>query len=65
MGDKPRPNLQKKIVSNAGYLAINKLLHKRPFLTAQKVKYNLNLVTSRRDVARAIQKLGWHQVPTK
>ena len=65
VGDKPRPNQQKNLISNAGYLAINKLLLKRPFLTAQKVKNNLNLVTSRRGVARAIQKLGLRQVPTK
>ena len=42
VGDKPRPNLQTKFVSKAEYLAIKKLLLKRPFLTAQKVKNNLN-----------------------
>ena len=41
------------------------MLLNNPFITANTVKTDLKLNSTRRTVANAIHKLGWRQVPTK
>ena len=59
VGDKPRPNKQKLLISNRGILNINQALHKDPCLTARKIKAKLFLAASPKTIRRCIRKLGW------
>jgi hypothetical protein len=55
----------KILISNAGILAINNVLLKKPCLTAGKLKKDLRLVATTRTICRAINLMGWRKVQTK
>ena len=65
VGDKPRPNKQKLLISNRGILNINQALLKDPCLTARKIKAKLFLAASPRTIRRCIRKLGWKKIQTR
>ena len=65
VGDLPRPNDDKFMISDQGLLAINKALLKNPFLTRSKLKLDLNLLASHRTISKAVRNLGWRKVSIK
>jgi hypothetical protein len=54
LADKLRDNRAKILISNAGMLAINNELSKKPCLTAGKLKKDLGLVATTRTISRSI-----------
>jgi hypothetical protein len=65
LADRLRANKAKRLISNAGMLALNKALLERPCLTAGKLKKDLNLHASRQTICRALKLIGWREVQTK
>ena len=65
VGDKPRPNKDKLLISNTGILNINNALLNDPCLTAGKIKKRLFLTASQQTIRRCIRKLGWRKIQTK
>jgi hypothetical protein len=65
VGDLPRRNKHKLLLSRAGFLAINKILLKNPFITCNKIRNKLNLVAKVRTIRGYVKKLGWRKVTTK
>jgi hypothetical protein len=65
LADQSRDNRDKILISNAGMLAINKALLKKPCLTAGKLKKDLRLVATTRTISKAINLMGWRKVQTK
>jgi len=65
LADRLRANKAKRLISNAGMLALNKALLERPCLTAGKLKKDLNLHASRQTICRALKLIGWRKVQTK
>jgi uncharacterized membrane protein len=63
--DLPRRNKHKLLLSRAGFLAINKILLKNPFITCNKIRNKLNLVVKVRTIRGYVKKLGWCKVATK
>jgi len=59
VGDLPRSNDDKFMISDQGLLAINKALLKNPFLTRSKLKLDLNLLASHRTISKAVRNLPW------
>ena len=65
VGDMPRNNSAKLLITKRGLLAINKALLQNPFITRTKLKQDLQLVASVRTISKAIKLLGWRKVLTK
>ena len=65
LADRLRANKAKRLISNAGMLALNKAHLERPCLTAGKLKKDLNLHASRQTICRALNLMGWRKVQTK
>ena len=65
VGDKPRPNKDKLLISNTGILNINNALLNDTCLTAGKIKKRLFLTASQQTIRRCIRKLGWRKIQTK
>jgi hypothetical protein len=65
VGDLPRRNKHKLLLSRAGFSAINKILLKNPFITCNKIRNKLNLVAKVRTIRGYVKKLGWRKVTTK
>lgn len=65
IADKPRPNSQKKLISDEGLIEINRLLLSNNELTARIIKRELLLIASESTVLRAIHSLGWRNKRTE
>ena len=65
VADMPKLNKHKCLTSDAGMLAINKLLLKNPFYTCLQIKHKLSLVASLRTIREYINKLVRKKVNTK
>ena len=65
VGDAPRLNKHKLLISDQGLFAINKALLENPFQTRTKIKTDLIIIASSRVVGEAIRRPGWRHVRTK
>ena len=57
MGDLPRNNKHKTLISDTGILSTNKNYLENSFQSRTKIKANLNMLASTRIVSRALKRL--------
>ena len=65
LADRRRANKDKRLISNAGMLAINQALLLNPCCTLRSLKEELNIFASTVTISRSIYQMGWRHTLTK